>query len=73
MQPKNTSRLTAAGYPSPRINAGASRPFQVTGPFRTPMTNTYDNEVFFGSGFSNDQVYPRAAIGSTKNGVRASH
>lgn len=31
------------------------------------IQDTYENEVFFGSGFTNEEPYPRAAIGYTKN------
>jgi hypothetical protein len=67
--------LAPAPLPSPAFPAGGSAWANVSdaiggGPTlisQGQIRNTYEEEVFFGSGFSSDLPYPRAAVGYTRN------
>jgi hypothetical protein len=73
--PTPNTVLLPAPVPSPTYPAGGSAWSNVTdaiggGPTlisRGQIRNTYEEEVFFGSGFSSDLPYPRAAAGYTAN------
>jgi hypothetical protein len=62
--PLPTDLLTSGGKVWGVVDALGAGPTLISDEM---IQDTYENEVFFGSGFPNNQPYPWAAIGYTKN------